>query len=111
MLMGALGSHLLYVSDPQLFALAREIHAVHVLFGLVLLVAGQRLNAILAMITIALILVGILLFSGTLYLKASGHDIITTRLVPVGGMMLMASWVLAIIAALTGSGTTQKRQS
>ena len=97
--MGALGSHLFSVVNTGQYNLAREMHALHVLLGLIVLVSPKLFRPQLSRLIVCLLIAGILLFSGNLYLKSTGMDILP-RLIPAGGMLLMAAWVTAIVAVL-----------
>src|SRR3546814_5671210 len=65
------------------------------LLGTLAPVAGRR-----AAITGALFLAGLLLFCGSLYLKALGLAEITDPLAPAGGFLLMAGWLALAWAGL-----------
>lgn len=66
--------------------------------GLALAALGRRSERLLARVALALLLLGTLLFSGSLAGNALAQW--PTRLAPVGGTTLMLGWVLYALDAL-----------
>lgn len=96
--LGAYAAHGL-AGDPYLQALAERASTYQLLHVLALL-AADRLSAEgrrLAHGAAALFVIGMVLFSGSLYLKAMGVTLPVPMVTPLGGMAFMAGW--AVIAA------------
>lgn len=66
--------------------------------GAVLVAQGPRAHGMLARLALYVLLLGTLLFSGSLAGNALWQW--PTRLAPIGGMALMAGWVLLAVNAL-----------
>ena len=107
--LGAYGSHAAAFADArtqEIFQTGIRYHFAH-LPGLGLaaligsLVPDCRRRAAVAG---GLFLAGILLFSGSLYLKALGLADITLPLAPTGGILLMAGWLSLAWAGLVATG-------
>ena len=99
---GALAAHALH---DRLAAVRYEVlqTAVHYQFihalGLLLLGALQRQrHDRLLRIAASLLLAGVLLFSGSLYLLLAGAPLAIGALTPLGGLCLIAGWLLAAAA-------------
>lgn len=104
---GAYGWHWLTVSDTgirDIFAVGVQYHMWHALA--LLAVAwladrgGRRLQAHIAGTAF---IVGIILFSGTLYVLGLTGEVPITGAAPVGGVSLMIGWAAVIWAALIRS--------
>jgi len=101
-IIGALAAHLL---RDRLAAVRYEVlqTAVHYQFihalGLLLLgaLARQRHDRLLR-IAADLLLAGVLLFSGSLYLLLGGAPLVIGALTPLGGLCLIGGWLLAAVA-------------
>jgi uncharacterized membrane protein YgdD (TMEM256/DUF423 family) len=109
--LGAYGSHAAAFAEPHLqevFETGIRYHFAHMpglglaaLIGSLVPAAARR-----AGIAGGLFLAGILLFSGSLYLKALALADVTLPLAPTGGVLLMASW---LALAWAGLGTLRAR--
>lgn len=103
--LGAYGSHAAALAEPAaqaVFETAVRYHFAHLpglgiaaLLGTLAPAAGRR-----AAVAGALLLAGMLLFCGSLYLKALGLAEITDPLAPAGGFLLMAGWLALAWAGL-----------
>lgn len=104
---GAFGAHALKARlAPDLLAVYRtavEYHFYHAL-GLVLVgcVATRLADATLAAASGWLMLAGIVLFSGSLYLLAVTGTRWLGAVTPLGGLAFIVAWVLLAVAALRG---------
>lgn len=99
--LGAVGAHV--VSDPAAAAVIEKASLYQLIHAVALLFMLPRAGRI-ARATTACWLLGIALFSGSLYGKAFGF-IAHAPLAPMGGMLLMLGWALA---AWTGLRTNAK---
>jgi uncharacterized membrane protein YgdD (TMEM256/DUF423 family) len=103
--MAALGDHLIL---PQLeaplakrFATALTYHQLYSLFGFVLSLLVVHLNlARLYQLAAVLLLLGVVLFSGSLYLSLLPDYGAATALAPYGGIALMVSWLVLAVAVV-----------
>ena len=107
LILGALGTH--YVAhrvSPERLASWETAVLYQLLHGLGLLLLGVIARA--TRLTTALrwaarmMLAGVLLFSGSIYLAAAGIEH-ATRVAPTGGTMLMIAWLLVAGHAWTAS--------
>jgi uncharacterized membrane protein YgdD (TMEM256/DUF423 family) len=101
-IVGALAAHAL---RDRLAAVRYEVLQTAVLYqfihalGLLLLgVLEQRRHDRLLGIAADLLLAGVLLFSGSLYLLLGGAPLALGALTPLGGLCLIAGWLLAAVA-------------
>ena len=101
---GALAAHVLH---DRLAAVRYEVLQTAVLYqfihalGLLLLGALERQrHDRLLRIAADLLLAGVLLFSGSLYLLLCGAPLAFGALTPLGGLCLIAGWLLAAVALL-----------
>lgn len=104
--LGALAAHALTVGDPGRFDLAWRFHVMHVLAMLIVAV-GFSTTAWVQLV-LAGFLAGSLVFCGTLYWSAL-HLAASTALAPIGGSLLMASWLLLAIVALRSDSYPSSR--
>jgi uncharacterized membrane protein YgdD (TMEM256/DUF423 family) len=103
--MAALGDHFIL---PQLeaplakrFATALTYHQLYSLFGFVLSLLVVHLNlARLYQLAAVLLLLGVVLFSGSLYLSLLPDYAAITAVAPYGGMTLMAAWLVLAVAVV-----------
>lgn len=77
-------------------SLFQLLHAA-ALLSLIRLMDGKRRMVALAAL---LMVVGVALFSGSLYLKALGHPLPVAMVTPAGGMCLLLSWSVLMVAGL-----------
>lgn len=101
-IIGALGSHTLrglIAERGAVFATALQFHLAHGIAVLATAVAGgcgiitrSRLRVAAALLT-----VGIVLFSGSLYLLAITGTKVFGPITPVGGVALIAAWIALVL--------------
>lgn len=101
--LAAMGAHVLPADNAtaqSLWATALQMHIFHaaVLLALAAL-AAYRGSSVLRWSGFMMAL-GVLFFSGTLYLRAAGLDLLPGPLTPAGGIVLMSGWVLLIMGLL-----------
>jgi uncharacterized membrane protein YgdD (TMEM256/DUF423 family) len=104
-LLGAFGAHALKArlgADAlALWRTAVEYHFYHALGLLAVgLVAAHLPGSVLLRWSGALMLAGIVLFSGSLYLLALGFARALGAVTPVGGVAFIAGWLLLAVAVL-----------
>lgn len=95
--LGAIAAHVLTLADPPRFELAWRIHVMHVMAMLIValgLSPGFGVQAVLAGF-----LGGTLAFCGSLYWSALQPEA-STALAPLGGSVLILSWLLLAVLAL-----------
>ena len=114
-LIGAFGAHGLedflvstYAAGPELvarrldqFDVGARYHLVHAL-GLLVITALPGLSARAVRITSGLMLTGIVLFSGSLYLLVATNTPWLGAITPLGGVAWLLAWAGIAIAALRG---------
>ncbi|HEU4532055.1 MAG TPA: DUF423 domain-containing protein [Steroidobacteraceae bacterium] len=102
-LLGAFGSHSLQgrITPDRLdvWRTAVDYHFLHALglLGLGLLIDRHPASGLLRTAA-GLVLAGLLIFSGTIYLSVLGAPRWINFVTPVGGLMLMLAWALAAVA-------------
>jgi len=104
--LAATGSHILPQdgADAQkLWATALQIHMFHTvaLLGIAALIQPGS-PPLMPWSGIAMML-GLLLFSGSLYLRASDFVSVPGLLAPLGGLLLMAAWLVLIVTLIRNS--------
>jgi len=104
--LAAAGSHILPQdgADAQkLWATALQIHMFHTvaLLGIAALIQPGS-PPLMPWSGIAMML-GLLLFSGSLYLRASDFVSVPGLLAPLGGLLLMAAWLVLIVTLIRNS--------
>lgn len=105
--LGAAGAHglkpLLIANDPAgWFETARRYHELHALGLISIGLAISRWPASRWLTASAiLLLAGIVLFSGSLYLRSLAGLHAVRTLTPLGGIAFMAGWLALAVAALT----------
>jgi len=96
--LGAFGAHALkaHLSQDRLvvYETAVRYHFIHALGLLAMGVLLRSVDGELLRWSAALVLVGIVLFSGSLYLLTFGAPRFLGIITPVGGLALIAGWVL-----------------
>ena len=96
--LGAFGAHALKAHLPQdklqVYETAVRYHFLHALGLLAIGVLLRSLDGGLLRWAAALVLAGIVLFSGSLYLLTFGAPRLVGILTPVGGLALIAGWIL-----------------
>jgi len=97
-MLAALGAHAVPASPPELrsfWSTALQMHLFHSL-GLLALAALGGGRPLWLGLTGGAFVAGILMFSGSLYLRAAGFDWMPGPVTPAGGLTLMSGWILAI---------------
>jgi uncharacterized membrane protein YgdD (TMEM256/DUF423 family) len=96
--LGAFGAHALKAHLPQdklqVYETAVRYHFLHALGLLAIGVLLRSLDGELLRWSAALVLAGIVLFSGSLYLLTFGAPRLVGIITPVGGLTLIAGWIL-----------------
>ena len=96
--LGAFGAHALKAHLPQdklqVYETAVRYHFLHALGLLAIGVLLRSLDGGLLRWSAALVLAGIVLFSGSLYLLTFGAPRLVGIITPVGGLALIAGWIL-----------------
>jgi uncharacterized membrane protein YgdD (TMEM256/DUF423 family) len=96
--LGAFGAHALKAHLPQdklqVYETAVRYHFLHALGLLAIGVLLRSLDGELLRWSAALVLAGIVLFSGSLYLLTFGAPRLVGIITPVGGLALIAGWIL-----------------
>lgn len=104
--LGALGAHALSARLPpdrlRVFDTAVRYHFYHAL-GLLAIGLAARADSSLVRWAAALIIAGIVLFSGSLYALSFGAPRGIGVVTPVGGVLLIAAWILFAAGALRGN--------
>lgn len=89
--MGAVSAHA--IADLQLAQLAEKASLYQLIHALIILHLADRQSKSSVYIR-WLFLIAILLFCGSLYLKALSGGVVSTALAPAGGISFMAGWLL-----------------
>jgi uncharacterized membrane protein YgdD (TMEM256/DUF423 family) len=96
--LGAFGAHALKAhlapDKLQVYETAVRYHFLHALGLLAIGVLLRSLDGELLRWSAALVLAGIVLFSGSLYLLTFGAPRLVGIITPVGGLALIAGWIL-----------------
>lgn len=105
-ILAAAGSHILVESDAgaqKLWATALQIHMFHTvaLLGVAALIqpGASRLMPWSGIV----MMLGLLLFSGSMYLRAGGFVPVPGLVTPLGGLLLMAGWLVLIMTLVRKS--------
>ena len=106
-ILGAFGAHALkekLASDMmQVYKTGVEYHFYHAL-GLILIgIISMNISSGLINWSAILITIGIVLFSGSLYVLAITGIKWLGAITPIGGISFIAGWILLILAVLKGS--------
>jgi uncharacterized membrane protein YgdD (TMEM256/DUF423 family) len=101
--LAAAGAHILQqdvAGAQQLWVTALQIHMFHTvaLLGIAALIRPG--SPALMPWSGVLMLAGVVLFSGSLYLRASGFAVVPGMITPLGGILLMLAWVVLIIGLI-----------
>jgi uncharacterized membrane protein YgdD (TMEM256/DUF423 family) len=95
--LGAFGAHALKAHLPQdklqVYETAVRYHFLHALGLLAIGVLLRSVDGGLLRWSAALVLAGIVLFSGSLYLLTFGAPRVVGIITPVGGLALIAGWI------------------
>jgi len=95
-IMGAVAAHA--VADSQLAMMAEKASLYQLIHAVVLLSLSNRPGKFTKWAR-RMFLIGIILFSGTLYIRALTEWAPITKLAPTGGLSLMAGWLLLMRAS------------
>jgi uncharacterized membrane protein YgdD (TMEM256/DUF423 family) len=101
--LAAAGAHILpqdISGAQQLWATALQIHMFHTVALLGVAALIQPGSSVLAPWSGVLMAAGILLFSGSLYLRAGEFAAVPGMVTPLGGVLLMAAWLLLVISMI-----------
>ena len=102
--LGAFGAHALKGSLPpdrlQVYETAVRYHFLHALGLLAIGVLLRSMDGELLRWSALLILIGIILFSGSLYLLTFGAPRPLGVITPVGGLALIGGWILFTVTIL-----------
>ncbi len=102
-ILGAVGSHALKgqitTEALELFRIGNKYQIYHALFLLILGLLQSRYPGKLMNLSIYNTIAGILLFSGSLYLFTLA-EIKVGIITPIGGLLLISSWILLLIHVL-----------
>ena len=93
--MGAIAAHT--IADIQMAALAEKASLYQLIHAVLLLWFADRQGRFFGWARY-LFLIGIVLFCGTLYIKALTGWALVTKFAPTGGMSFMAAWLMVAIA-------------
>lgn len=100
---GAFGAHALNLSDKWkgIYETGVQYHLIHAL-GLVLIgiLAGRLSNSGFLQWGGWLMAVGIVLFSGSLYLMSITKVSVLGAITPIGGVAFLVSWLLIVVAVI-----------
>jgi uncharacterized membrane protein YgdD (TMEM256/DUF423 family) len=102
-ILGAFGAHALKIQLSQdrlqVYETAVRYHFFHALGLLAIGVLLRSIDSELLRWSAVLVIVGIVLFSGSLYLLTFGAPRILGVVTPLGGLALIAGWILFALAA------------
>jgi uncharacterized membrane protein YgdD (TMEM256/DUF423 family) len=100
--LGAFGAHALKAHLPadklQVYETAVRYHFFHALGLLAIGVLLRSMDGELLRWSATLVLTGVILFSGSLYLLTFGAPRLLGIVTPVGGLVLIVGWVLFAVA-------------
>jgi len=103
--LGAFGTHALGASlrisgNLEVYNTANQYHFFHALALLIIAGMGQRIPERMMMVVVYSMLIGVVLFSGSLYLLAvldfSALGIIT----PIGGVSMLLAWFCLVLSQI-----------
>ncbi|MCG7405818.1 DUF423 domain-containing protein [Paenibacillus sp. ACRRX] len=106
--LGAFGAHLLKsLLTPERMATwetAVQYHMFHALALLLIAIMADRLNSPAKLLWAArLIWIGIIIFSGSLYILCLSGKGVLGAITPIGGVAFIAGWVMLALAARRSS--------
>jgi len=98
--LGAIAAHAL--SDPHAAASVERAALYQIVHALALLLIASRPGTVAGLAGLAFTL-GVLLFCGGIYLKYLAEQSWAGPITPIGGMALMAGWLLTVFARVPGT--------
>jgi len=105
-ILAAVGSHILAQDGAEaqkLWATALRMHMFHTVALLGIAALIQPDSSRLLPWSGILMMLGVLLFSGSLYLRAGGFVSVPGPVTPLGGLLLMAAWLTLIMTLIRKS--------
>lgn len=105
-ILAAAGAHMVSQDGPgaeKLWATALQIHMFHTVALLGIAALIQPGSPRLMPWSGVLMTLGMLLFSGSLYLRAGGLVPVPGQVTPLGGLLLMAAWLVLIMTLIRKS--------
>jgi len=105
-ILAAAGAHILPedgAGAERLWATALQIHMFHTVALLGVAALIQPGSPRLMPWGAVLMMLGMLLFSGSLYLRAGGLVVVPGPVTPLGGLLLMAAWLVLIMTLIRKS--------
>lgn len=105
---GAFGAHaleeiLLQNGRADTFETAVKYQGIHALALVLLGILSEKLNSSLIRYAAILMVIGILIFSGSLYILSITNTGFLGAITPIGGLGLIAGWILLIIGIYKSS--------
>ena len=106
-ILAALGSHMVPGLDElakyKSWQAANNMHLLHAVVLLFLALLHRGSGDRMIFVSSLVILLGVVLFSGSIYLSLMASMAGATRVAPVGGLLLMLGWLLLAVHALRKS--------
>ncbi len=102
-ILAAIGSHIIPQDNlfaQKLWATALQMHMFHTIALLGIAALIQPDSPRLMPWSGILMMLGILLFSGSLYLRAGGFVSVPGLVTPLGGLLLMAGWLVLVLTLI-----------
>lgn len=102
-ILAAIGSHIIpqdNLNAQKLWASALQMHMFHTIALLGIAALIQSDSPRLLPWSGILMMLGILFFSGSLYLRAGGFISLPDPVTPLGGLLLMTGWLVLITALI-----------
>jgi uncharacterized membrane protein YgdD (TMEM256/DUF423 family) len=102
-ILAATGAHILPedgTGAQKLWATALQMHLFHTVALLGVAALIQPDSPRLMPWSAILMMLGILLFSGSLYLRAGGFVAVPGLVTPLGGLLLMAGWLVLVLTLI-----------
>lgn len=98
----AWGAHALgglEASSVRAFDTAARMHLIHSVVLLVIALWWTRAPSSRSLgLSCGLLILGLLMFCGTIYLRVLAGEAALSRLAPAGGLMLIAGWIVPVFA-------------
>lgn len=100
LILDAVGAHALRESITSSWQTAVRSQIIHALFLIGLALLSNKVESSCRIASALSIIFGILLFSGSIYIKTLTAFESATRFAPVGGVLLMLGWLFLGLGAL-----------